>query len=556
MASSATAALLVLPFPSSSSSDESDDAKPLPPPPRPAGEAPLPSPQQDQLRRWRALERDCNVQMKALARAGDVEQVVELFAELSRSASSAGTAPNVLCYNTLLNALAEAGRAMEVRCVLGKMVMAGVVPNASTFNVLVKLYAWRTAQFDLAHEVFCQMRKLGVEADVGAWSTLITGLCRAGEISQALGVLDVMVEECPPMVHTYTPIVQGYCREGRIEEAKKLMSLMELLGCPPNVVTYNVLIRALCDDGRFDEVEQLLMESGEKGWKPSTVTYNTYMDGLCKKGMAKQALKWLKVMLGEGLDPTAFTLSIILNCLCHNSMVSEAISFLERTTALDWGAGVVAYNTVMSRLCDMGEWRGVLKLLKDMIKKGIDPNTRTFNILIHSLCIGGKSSVAKNLVYNQGFAADVVTYNTLIHWFNYRGKRSEVLDLIMAMKVAKIDPDEVTYTIIIDGLCREGKFKEAALCFLESVELLGLSKDLLDVLINRLVYGRRIWEIRHIFTEMDQKDFIPDYRVFDYTIRCFCKIGFCHMKEIVELEAILDTMLGSKQPVWIKERDQ
>nr|CAB3457067.1 unnamed protein product [Digitaria exilis] len=113
MASSAFAAgLLELPFPSSSSSsDEFDDAETLPPPLVLELEATSHTTQQQvqqhlKLQRWLDLERDCNLAMKALARVGDVDQVVDLFAELTLSAKSAGWAPSVLCYNTLLNALA------------------------------------------------------------------------------------------------------------------------------------------------------------------------------------------------------------------------------------------------------------------------------------------------------------------------------------------------------------------------------------------------------------------------------------------------------------------
>lgn len=388
------------------------------------------------------------------------------------------------------------------------------------------------------------MRELGVEADVGTYSTLVTGLCRVGRTGEAWGVLEWMLEEgCYPMVQTYTPIVQGYCHEGRVEEAMEVMATMERAGCPPNVVTYNVLIRALCDAARFDEVKQVLAESRSKDWTPSTVTYNTFMNGLCKKGMAKEALEQLNVMLGEGLDPSDFTLSILLNCLCHDSRVSDAIDLLERSTSLKWYAGVVGYNTVMSRLCGMGNWMGVLKLLTDMVKKGITPNTRTFNVFIRSLCFGGKLSIAKSLLHSQGFVANIVTYNTLIYWFYYYKKLSEVQHLISDMAVEKIAPDEVTYTVIIDGLCRDEKFDMATSCFLESLER-GLSRDLLAVLINRLAHSGKIWEIFRVFQGMEREGFLPDNCIFDRTIRSFCRAGFCHDRDIFKLNLILDTMLG------------
>ncbi|KAF0935477.1 hypothetical protein E2562_033619 [Oryza meyeriana var. granulata] len=265
MASSASAAaLLPLPLPSCSSSEDSDDGKPLPPPPAPEANSRPPQQQKRRRRPWR-LERDYNVAMKALALAGDVDDVLAVFAELKRSAADGGDGgapPNVLCYNTLVNALVEAGREGEALKAFDDMLASGVGPNASSHNILIKMHA-RRSEFDLAWEL---IHKSGMEPDVGTYSTLIAGLCRAGKVVEAWGVLDWMLEKnCRPMVHTYTPIVQAYCRDGRIEEAKLLMAEMERLGCLPNVITYNVLIRALCDGGKFDEVEQFSKRAAADG---------------------------------------------------------------------------------------------------------------------------------------------------------------------------------------------------------------------------------------------------------------------------------------------------
>ncbi|VAH19906.1 unnamed protein product [Triticum turgidum subsp. durum] len=458
------ASVATLPSPSCSSSDDDyNDAKPLPP--LPASKEIRPPPQhqhqhQQQPQR-RQLERDCNVAMKA-ARAGDVDQVLARFAELRAS----GT-PSVLCYNTLMNALVEAGHVKDAHDAFGEMLAAGVAPNASSCNILLKLHSWISDDDDDSpYKAILWMREAGVEPDVGTYSTLITGLCRAGRLPEAWGVLECMLEQgCRPMVHTYTPIVQGYCREGRVGEAMDLMATMEAADCPPNVVTYNVLIRALCDAAKFKEVKQILKESRTKDWTPSIVTYNTFMNGLCQK---------------------------------------------------------------------------------DMIKKGVMPNTRTFNIVIRSLCIGRKCSAAKSLVCNQGFAANVVTYNTLIDWFFYHRKRSEVGHLMCDMAAGNIAVDEVTYTIFVVGLCRDGNFAKASSCFLESLEN-GLSMDLLGVLINRLAYNGKIPETIRIFQNMrERKGLFLDNSIFDLTIERFCRAGYCHDKYIHNLNSILDAMLGKQ----------
>jgi pentatricopeptide repeat protein len=555
--SAAAAAFAVLPAPSPSSSDDSDDANTLPT--NPIVEPEVASPHQTPPPKLQQLERGCNLAMTPLGRAGDVDQVVHLFSDLMLSTSSAGVPPSVLCYNTLLNALVEAGRAVEARSVFDGMLAAGVAPNASSFNILVKLYAWRTADFHLAYDQIHAMRRHGLLPDVGTFSTLVTGLCRAGKLDEAWGVLDWMLQEgCRPMVHTYTPIVQGYCRQGQIEEATNLIGFMEDAGCPPNAVTYNVLIRALCDDARFAEVEQVLAEIETKGHELSTVTYNIYMDALGKKGMAKEALKQFEALQCKGLHPTAFTLSIILNCLCCTSRFSQAISILERSTDLNFCAAVVAYNTVMSRLCDMGRWPAVLELLADMIKKCIIPNTRTLNIFIHSLCIADKLSVAMKLVCNQGFPANAVTYNTLIHSFYLRGEAYEADNMFAYMtEVANIAPDEVTYTIMVDGLCRQGKFDKATDFFKESLRnRLRLSKDLLTALLNGLARSDRNTNILVVFQEIERQGFVRCYLIFGDTVRSICQVGFRQHTKMYGLPFLLEGMLGPGKEVYPAHKGQ
>nr|CAD1837064.1 unnamed protein product [Ananas comosus var. bracteatus] len=515
----------------SSQSDPSDEFEPTTDPNEPSGECSstsfsirvLDSLKSAQIstpeigsRPSRPYLSDFNKLMKAFSRGGAIEEVLRLFNELKGSECS----PNVLCYNTVINALVIADRPREAQAMFDEMLLSGVAPNVSSYNILVKLHSWCSKQFDLAYE--------------------------GGENWGGMGVLDWMLEEkCRPTVHTYTPIVLSYCSEGQIEEAKTLMAAMESVGCRPNTVTYNILIRALCNAGRFDEVEQVLVESEFKGWTPNSVTYNTYMSGLCKRSMGREALGQLEKMLSLGLHPTIFTLSILLDCLCCCSMIWEAKCLLERSSAVELYIGVVGYNTVMSRLIEIGRWQAVLKLMIDMIKKGVTPNTRTFNIVIHSLCIAGKSHLAKFLIRNRGFVANVVTYNTLIHWFYLEGKFNEVQLLISDMTIEKIAPDLVTYTIIIDGLCRQGKFSEATDCFKKSLEN-GLCIDLFVGLMNRLVKSRRIKEILSLFKQIEGQGFYSDVIIYDSTVQAFCRHGYCSSADIFILCLILDKMLVKK----------
>jgi pentatricopeptide repeat protein len=61
---------------------------------------------------------------------------------------------------------------------------------------------------------------------------------------------------------------------------------------------------------------------------------------------------------------------------------------------------------------------------KEMIKRRIQPNLYTFNILINGLCRAGKLNKAEDVIEDMkawGISPNVVTYNTLVDGYCKRG---------------------------------------------------------------------------------------------------------------------------------------
>ncbi|XP_020267359.1 pentatricopeptide repeat-containing protein At3g04760, chloroplastic-like [Asparagus officinalis] len=446
--------------------------------------------------RWRPPSA-YNKMMKALTVAGKVNEVVRLLQEMKQSDCK----PNVLCYNTVMNAFVKANRPREARVVFKEIITSGISPNVSSYNILVKMYC-RSRQLDLAYKVIESMMKCGYKPDSTTYSILIMGICQVGRVDEAWNIFEYMVKNnCSPTAHTYTPIVHSYCLEGKIQDAKIVLDIMEDSGCPPSFVTYNVLIDGLCKVGDFDAVKEIIKESELKEWKPNSTTYTVYMNGLCKGGKLKEAIDVLETMRAKGLEPTDVSLGIYIDCLCCDSRIWEAKCVLDESTELKLCVGVISYNTLMARLSEIGRWLEVLNLFTNMLKKGIAPNTRTFNIVINSLGKGGKLLKAKFMFNSRRFVANNVTYNTLIHWCLQNGEIDEAQLLFSRMNVEKIDPDIITCTIMVVGLCKAKKFSEATNCFLGSLPG-NFEKDLVNGLIKKLHEGRRFKEIRYLYEEM------------------------------------------------------
>ncbi|ONK76484.1 uncharacterized protein A4U43_C03F28560 [Asparagus officinalis] len=484
-----------------------------------------------------------NALMQDFALSGNLSQVLRVFREMK----SLHCNPDLVCYSTMVDSLVAANRPREALAVFAEVIVLGMGPDLACFTILVKLYSCCLKEFDVAYEIMGWMVKCGTDPDVVTYSTLIAGLCWDCRVEEALGVLDWMLElNCVPNVHTCTPIVQAYCSIGKLDNARRFMGTMERIGCLPNIVTYNVLIDALCKMEAFDEVERVLGEcSTMKGCEPDEVSYSVYMDGLCKSGMVREAFEVLEVMIEKGLRPNAVTLNILLDCLCRGSRVWESMCLLEKSAELKWDVSVVNYNTVMRRLCDVRGFSAVLKLFNDMLKKGIDANTRSFSILIYCLCKAGKFRLAMSVLNSKGFVANVVTYTTLIHHFYVAGEMDEVYNLFNKMDEEKVSPNVVTFSIMINCFCQQGKFLEAMKCFQRSLKD-GFSPHLAALLIDGLVTGGKIRDVLNLIERIREWGLTVDFCIFRSLIRAFCRMGCCQSGEIYTVCNILDKMLRKR----------
>ncbi|OAY67848.1 Pentatricopeptide repeat-containing protein, mitochondrial [Ananas comosus] len=332
-----------------------------------------------------------------------------------------------------------------------------------------------------------------------------------------------------PSLPAYTSLLRLYCSRRQLPQAQALLSTLPSLGYRLDVVAHTVFLDGLCAAGRFRDVEKLLAQSRADGWEPNSVTYNVYASALCRAGQLDEAFRQVGLMRDRGLRPTIETLNILFDCLCRESKVSEAKRLLEGSDALGWVVDSFFYNTLMSRLFDVGELDAVLELLASMFKKGIPPDACTFTVVIRTLCKSGKLAEARNVVERGGsfVASDVVMFNTLLHGFYAAGNVEEVRLVYEEMLGKSVVPNNFTYCIVMDSFCRRGKFLEATSFLLGSFAEDGFSLDLVARLNSWFVKYGKLREILNLLDEMSRRGFAADGFILTSLITAFCREGYC-----------------------------
>ncbi|KAJ0966294.1 hypothetical protein J5N97_027432 [Dioscorea zingiberensis] len=173
---------------------------------------------------------------------------------------------------------------------------------------------------------------------------------------------------------------------------------------------------------------------------------------------------WRFLRSNETLVSTA-TVTSIIKVLGDEGLAREALAAFYRMKQLHCKPDVVAYNTVISALCRVGDFKNARSLLEQMELPGArcPPDTCTYTILIGYYCersmeTGCRKAIRRRIweanhmfrrMLFRGFVPDVVTYNCLINGLckTYRIERAH--EVFEEMQQIGCVPNRITYNSFI-----------------------------------------------------------------------------------------------------------
>ncbi|CAI8616821.1 unnamed protein product [Vicia faba] len=121
---------------------------------------------------------------------------------------------------------------------------------------------------------------------------------------------------------------------------------------------------------------------------------------------------------------------------------------------------------------------------------------------------------------------NIVYVFTLIDCYGKSGNSDGALRLFERMKMDGIEPDEVTYGAIVNGLCKSGRLEEALGYFRFCNEnAVVVNAVFYSSLIDGLGKAGRVDEAEKVFDEMAEKGCLPDSYCYNALIDGLCKCG-------------------------------
>ncbi|KAJ0241983.1 Pentatricopeptide repeat-containing protein [Hirschfeldia incana] len=208
-----------------------------------------------------------------------------VFIELRKN----GLRPNGATYGLAMEVMLESGKYDRVYEFFRKMKSSGEAPKAITYKVLVRAL-WRENKIEEAVEAVRDMEQKGVIGTGSVYYELACCLCSNGRWREAMLEVGRMkrLENCKPLEITFTGLIAASLNGGHVDDCMAIFQYMKDV-CDPNIGTVNTMLRVYGRNDMFVEAQELFEEvvrEKETHLVPDEYTYSFMLEA------SARSLQW------------------------------------------------------------------------------------------------------------------------------------------------------------------------------------------------------------------------------------------------------------------------
>ncbi|KAJ0962339.1 hypothetical protein J5N97_030167 [Dioscorea zingiberensis] len=313
----------------------------------------------------------------------------------------------------------------------------------------------------LAQEVLKEMDEKGFEVDSSTYFTVFQSFCRIGDVCEADSVLPRLIAkgDYELDVSIYGNFLYGLCKSGKHKEARKLFDKLLKrdhggVGADkvPNLKMGRRVIFQLTPSSKISDTD----------------VFAAYFQALCSADKVEQA----QSLAGEAIEN-----SVVLEGRVYGSFVQslfragraeDAFKLLEKKKKRGYTAyGDVAAEVII-KLCEMHRLDEAHELLLELKTEGFVPNTWVWNCILEEHLREGRVVEAMSLFKemkargSDGFSSiNACTYCVMVCGFVANGDIQMAMSIMEEMVREEIALSFDSYSVIVRGLCKCGRFEEA-----------------------------------------------------------------------------------------------
>ncbi|KAL0726311.1 hypothetical protein Bca4012_022404 [Brassica carinata] len=317
--------------------------------------------------------------ISVMGKKGQTRMAMWLFSEMKNS----GCRPDASVYNALITAhLHTRDKAKALEKVLGyfdKMKgMERCQPNVVTYNILLRAFA-QAGKVDQVNALFKDLDMSAVSPDVYTFNGVMDAYGKNGMIKEMESVLTRMrSNECKPDIITFNLLIDSYGKKQEFEKMEQTFKSLIRSKEKPTLPTFNSMIINYGKARLRDKAEWVFQKMNGMNYAPSFITYECMimMYGYC--GSVSRAREVFEEVVESERVLKASTLNAMLDVYCLNGLHMEADKLFYNASAFRVHPDASTYKLLYKAYTKADMKEHVQMLMKKMERDGIVPNKRFF----------------------------------------------------------------------------------------------------------------------------------------------------------------------------------
>ncbi|XP_010558288.1 PREDICTED: pentatricopeptide repeat-containing protein At5g02830, chloroplastic isoform X2 [Tarenaya hassleriana] len=386
--------------------------------------------------------------------------------------------PNMYIYRSMIDASGLCGDYMKSRYIYEDLLKQNVKPNIYVLNSLMNV---NSNDIGYTLEIYKNMQKLNVAADMASYNILLKACCLAGRVDLAQDIYkEAKRMESSGVLKldsfTYCTIIKVFADAKLWKMALKVKEDMQCAGVKPNTHTWSSLISACANAGLVEQANHLFEEMLAAGCEPNSQCFNILLHACVEAHQYDRAFRLFQLWKGSPDEEALHSDDIVSNGGVSDlkKMNRHGISVVNRKSGLPYTRcskrfffkpTTATYN-ILLKACGTDYYRGK-ELMGEMKSLGLAPNLITWSTLIN-MC-GGSGDVEGAIqilrtMHAAGIKPDVVAYTTAIKVCVESKKLKLAFSLFEEMRRYQIKPNLVTYNTLLRARSKYGSLHEVRQC--------------------------------------------------------------------------------------------
>ncbi|KAJ1400139.1 Tetratricopeptide-like helical domain superfamily [Sesbania bispinosa] len=437
--------------------------------------------------------------------------------------------------------------------------------NCYTYNAMASILS-RSHQIAPLRALVNDISKSPCFFTPHALGFFIRCLGTVGLVQEANQLFDEMKKKglCVPNDYCYNCLVEVISKSGSIDLMEMRLKEMKGLGWEFDKYTLTPVMQAYCNARRFEQAFSVFKTMQEKGWVDERV-YSMMAVSFSKWGEVDKAFELVERMDEHGMRLTEKTFCVLIHGFVKESCMDKALQLFDKMRKAGFTPDVSLYDVLIGGLCRNKDTHKALSLLLEMKEFGVTPDVGIYTKLMSSF--SDRSMIVKLLEEIPEEEDDqtlVLIYNALLTSHVNNGLMGEAYYLLLQMmiqsksstdaqtdtflKVKRVFPNTTSFSIVIDGLLKNGKLDLALSLFNEMQRFVGKPNVLMyNNLINGLCNSDRLEESYELLREMKESGTKPTHFTYNSIYGCLCK-----RKDVLGAIDMLKEMRACGHEPWIK----